>query len=271
MNAKLKILVTLLGLIINAIFWIFPNEGIITILIIWSTGAFLGASILMFLIKKQPLQISLFFSLGFLIALLLKIIYDTTFIDSTSHNLAGIAIILCVSFTIPFAIAGSFLVKIFILLANHKFKQAFLTMIIVLVVVLMIAIPVLLMKQKSNFQKKIKDKTLDTTQVIELYKKANKKGDIKAISTLSVHPNLPDSIQEKLSNSEIIDIRKSIAYDTDSEEILRKLAVDKEWEVRLAVAINKLTPIEILDNLQNDTNEDVRNIANSVIQQRKIK
>jgi len=98
MNAKLKILITLLGLIIQAISWFFPDKEISTILIIWSTGAFLGASILMFFIKKQPLQISLFFSLGGLITLLLKIIYYTTFIDSYSHNLAGCKLITCTNF-----------------------------------------------------------------------------------------------------------------------------------------------------------------------------
>ncbi|MBN2775978.1 MAG: hypothetical protein JXR31_17110 [Prolixibacteraceae bacterium] len=118
-------------------------------------------------------------------------------------------------------------------------------------------------------QKKLGFNNLDAVQVIDLYEKVSKEGDIAAISKIAVHPNLPDSIQEKLSDSEFMEIRRNISYETNSKEILIKLSSDKEWEVRLAVATNKLTPIEIIHNLQIDKNEDVRNIANSMIQKRK--
>ncbi len=274
MKAKLISLITLLGFIIGGMsYWFQPYNQMQLIgnymMIIRCTGVFFGALILMFFIKKEPFQISLFLAFGIMLAYFARLIYDITFWDSTSHNLAGIEIIIVAFITIPFVFAGSFFASIFILLAKHKFKQAFVTIITLLLVVLMMSIPILLIRQKSNFNKKIEDKTLDTTQVVQLYKKAIKKGDVEAISIIAVHPNLPDSIQKNLSNSEFIDVRKSIAFDTDSEEIIRKLSVDKEWEVRLAVTINNLTPIEILNNLQSDTNEDVRNFANSAIQNRK--
>lgn len=124
------------------------------------------------------------------------------------------------------------------------------------------------LESKLN-QKRLAYKTLDTVQVIALYEKMKRKGDIEAISKIAIHPNLPDSIKENLSNSEFMEIRRTIAFETDSEEILKKLSSDKEWEVRLAVATNKLTPLEIMDKLQSDTNENVRILANSMIQQRK--
>ena len=275
MKSKTIILIIIVGLIIGGIsYWFQPYNHPTTIFginiyFIWSIGTFLGALFLMIIFKKMPVQISLFLTLGVVIAVLLRIIYDTTFWDSTSHNLAGIEIIICGLITAPCAFAGSFLVSIFILFVKHKFKQAFVTLTIGLAVVLMIVIPAILIRQKPNFYKQIEDKTLDTTQVIQLYKKAIKKGDIKALSIIAVHPNLPDSIQKKLSDSEIMDVRRSIAWDTKSQKILKKLSGDKNWKVRQAVAMNKLTPKEIMDKLQIDANENVRNTVNSMIQQRK--
>ena len=97
-------------------------------------------------------------------------------------------------------------------------------------------------------------KTFDSREVVELYEKIIEDGDVEMISKIAVHPNLPDSLKKKLSNSENMEIRRSIAYDTESEEILRNLAVDTDGEVRLAVALNKATPIESKLKLQNDTN-----------------
>jgi len=274
MKTKLIILIILLGLIIGGIsYWFQPYNQMQLIggfiMIMRCTGFFLGALILMLFIKKEPFLISLFFTFGIMLAYFARFFYDVTFWDSTSHSLAGIEVIVVQFLTIPFVFAGSFFASTFILLAKHKFKQAFVTIIAMLLVVLMMSIPILLIRHRSKFNRQIQDKTLDTTHVVQLYKKAIKKGNVEAISIIAVHPNLPDSIQKKLSNSEFIDVRKRIAFDTDSEEILRKLSVDKDWEVRLAVTINKLTPIEILNNLQSDTIEDVRNFANSAIQNRK--
>ena len=99
MKSKITILIIIVGLIIGGIsYWFQPyNEMTIfgsNIYLIWSIGAFLGALFLMIIFKKMPVQISLFLTLGVVIAVLLRIIYDTTFWDSTSHNLAGIEIIL---------------------------------------------------------------------------------------------------------------------------------------------------------------------------------
>lgn len=109
---------------------------------------------------------------------------------------------------------------------------------------------------------------MDTNQVIKVYKKAIHRNNIRAIAAIAVHPNLPDSIQGKLSDSNIMEVRRSIAWSTKSQEILKNLSVDKNWEVRQAVAMNKSTPTEILNKLQTDNNEYVRDMANNTIQKR---
>jgi len=65
-----------------------------------------------------------------------------------------------------------------------------------------------------------------------------------------------------------MEVRRSIAWECESEEILLKLSTDKEWEVRNAVATNKATPPDILNRLCNDSNENVRNTADAMFQTR---
>ena len=167
------------------------------------------------------------------------------------------------AFLVPFVIC-LFVISIPVIFNKSKLKE----------VVISLVIGTILVFGTFNIeselrQKKLAYETYHAVQVTELYEKMMRKGDIDAISEIAVHPNLPDSIKENLSESKFMEIRRSIAFETDSEEILKKLSSDKEWEVRLAVATNKLTPIETMNKLQLDTNEDVRNIANSMVQQSK--
>ncbi|SNS52174.1 hypothetical protein SAMN06295967_111129 [Belliella buryatensis] len=123
--------------------------------------------------------------------------------------------------------------------------------------------------QSSNLYELTEDKTLDSFQVVEILNKAMKKDDVLAISNIAIHPNLPDSIQVKLSDSEIMEVRRKIAWETDSKDLLTKLSSDPEYEVRMAVISNKLTPLEIVYELQNDPNDYVKNTAFSMYQARK--
>ena len=117
MKAKVKIWIIIIGLIIGGISYWFQPYGQMTVLgihmyLIWSIGALLGALFLMLFIKKKPSQISLFLSLGVTLAILARIIYDTTFWDSTSHNLAPFEIIMGALITIPCAFLGTFLARL---------------------------------------------------------------------------------------------------------------------------------------------------------------
>lgn len=160
------------------------------------------------------------------------------------------------------------LTSILVLFTKQITKRVFISLTIGLAIVLMIGIPNLLTMRKVSLYQLTENKTLDTTQVIELYEKVVAKGDVKAISNIAVHPNLPDSLQGILSDSEVMEIRRSIAWDTDSKEMMQKLSKDNEWEVRNAVATNKFTPLKILIELQSDTNKYVRNTASSMSEQR---
>ena len=210
--------------------------------------------------------------LSVIIGIISVLIYNSLLAQVKPSNVIGVSnfmnalwknIPVIEAFLVP-SVLSLIVISLPVLFKKRKSKQ----------VIISIAIGVALilgtfkLESKLN-QKRLAYKTLDTFQVIALYEKMNNKGDIKAISEIAVHPNLPDSIKEKLSDSEFMEIRRNIAYETDSEEILKKLSSDKEWEVRLAVATNKLTPNETMKKLQIDTNEDVRNIANSMVQQRK--
>lgn len=168
-----------------------------------------------------------------------------------------------------FAGLSMMMTSISVLFTQHKSKHLIYSISIGLIFVLLTGIPELRKIQSSNLYELTEDKTLDSVRVIELYDKAMNKGDIRAISNIAIHPNLPESIQEKLSDSEMIEVRREIAWETDSEIILRKLSTDTEFEVRMAVAANKLTPLEIVNELQSDSNDYVKNTAFSMYQARK--
>lgn len=172
------------------------------------------------------------------------------------------------SFLLFFAIS-LIITSLLVLTNKQKAQRIFVSLTLGVAIILVMAIPEIMIRQKVAQFHKIKENDLSTVEVVELYEQALKKGDIKSLSNIAVHPNLPDSIQEILSDSESVEVRKSIAFQTQSEKILRKLSTDKEWEIRMAVAINKSTTYEIFERLRNDSNEDVRNTVNAISQAKK--
>ena len=107
-------------------------------------------------------------------------------------------------------------VSIPVLFKKGKFKEV----IVSVSIGVLIVVTTLIFEFRLR-QKKLAYNTLDTAQVMKLYEKAIKTDDIDAIVTIALHPNLPDSIQKKLSDSEFMEIRRNIAYETGSEEILK--------------------------------------------------
>ena len=224
--------------------------------------------------KLSKLKTRLLFSIAIgLIAVLIYILIK----EIKPFKLTGFSNILYALWII-FRIIETFLVffalsltttSILVLFTKHKANKVNISITIGLIVILIIVVPEVFIRQRNDIIKKSEDKTLNTTQVIKVYKKAINRNNKKAIAAIAVHPNLPDSIQEKLSDSQIIEVRRSIAWDTKSHKILKKLSMDKNWEVRQAVAMNKLIPIEIMDKLRSDINGNVRDMANTMIQQTK--
>jgi uncharacterized membrane protein YccC len=111
---RIRIGITLVGLIIGGIAcWFQPYDQNtvlgINMWLIMSMGAFIASFLLMLFVNEKPPKIALLVSLGVVLAVLARIIYDTTFYDSTSHNMAPFEIIICGIVTIPSAFVGVYL------------------------------------------------------------------------------------------------------------------------------------------------------------------
>lgn len=114
MKTKVTILITLVGILIGAIsYWFQPYNQLnvfgVKTRVIWSLGAFFGSLLLYTLLNEKALKIALLVSLGVILAIIFRIIYDTVFWNSTSHNLAPFEVIGCGMVTIPSAFAGAYL------------------------------------------------------------------------------------------------------------------------------------------------------------------
>lgn len=118
MKNKVGIGITLVGLTIGGIaYWFQPyNQMTVLGLHIWlimGIGAFLGSIVLILFLKGKPLKIAQFVTLGVALAVLARIIFDITFWDPTSHNLAPFEIIIAGIITFPSAIVGGYLGRLF--------------------------------------------------------------------------------------------------------------------------------------------------------------
>jgi hypothetical protein len=109
---RIRIGITLVGLIIGGLtYWLNPygELGIPESVLPLSLGAFLASFLLKLFEDEKSPKIALLVSLGIALAVLLRIIYDTVFVDSSSHNLAPFEIIICGIITIPSAFVGVYL------------------------------------------------------------------------------------------------------------------------------------------------------------------
>jgi uncharacterized membrane protein YfcA len=104
----------LAGLLIGALaYWFQPyNQTTVLGLNMWlimAIGAFLASALLIRYLYQKPPKIAMRVTLGVLLAILARIIYDTTLWDPTSHNLAPLEIIIAGIATLPCAFAGAYL------------------------------------------------------------------------------------------------------------------------------------------------------------------
>ena len=114
MKSKAGIVTTLTGAIIGGMaYWFQPyNQSTVLGINIWliiGIGAFIASFLLQLFVNEKPAKIALLVSLGVALAVLARIVYDVTFRDSTSHNLAPFEIIICGIVTVPSAFVGVFL------------------------------------------------------------------------------------------------------------------------------------------------------------------
>lgn len=109
-----KFWIILAGIMAGGIaYWFQPyNQSTmlgINIWLIMSTGVFITVFLLKLLSNDKPNKIALLVSSGVILAVFARIVYDVTFWDSTSHNLAPFEIVICAFVVLPVAFAGAYL------------------------------------------------------------------------------------------------------------------------------------------------------------------
>ena len=75
------------------------------------SGTLIGSLILTLILNKKPWIIGLLITLGIILSIIIRIIYDTLFWDSTSHNLAPFEVIIGGLQSLPTALLGAYLAK----------------------------------------------------------------------------------------------------------------------------------------------------------------
>lgn len=114
MEHKIGSSATLTGILIGGLaYWFQPYNQTtllgVNIWLIMGIGAFLGALLLIIFLRGKPSKIALLVALGVVIAIFARILYDTLFWDSTSHNLAPFELLLAGFVTVPCAFTGVYL------------------------------------------------------------------------------------------------------------------------------------------------------------------
>jgi len=117
MKTKVNIWVTLVGILIGAIsYWRIPygemNLLEINIWLFVGSGTLVGSLFSTLFFNQKPWKVGLLITLGVILAVIIRIIYDVTFWDSTSHNLAPFEVIFSGLQSVPMAFVGAYLAKI---------------------------------------------------------------------------------------------------------------------------------------------------------------
>ena len=117
MKATLKLWIIFVGLIVGGIsYWLNPYNELslmgVHIYLILCIGSLLASFFIQLLSSSNPVKIIFLLSLGTIIAIVIRIVYDTTFWDSTSHNLAPFEILITAFIIFPSAFAGVYLARL---------------------------------------------------------------------------------------------------------------------------------------------------------------
>ena len=111
-NDKLSLLIIGLSLLVGGIiYWTIPIDDIALLsrqfIVKWCLPVILIGLISFPIGKKRPLNSSILITIGFVSAIIVRIIYDTVIIDPTSHNLWPFEIVISICITFPIAFIGS--------------------------------------------------------------------------------------------------------------------------------------------------------------------
>lgn len=110
--------VIIVGMIVGGISYWFNEYNImeiggISIYWIIGVGSMFGSMLMGYKFKLKPAKSAKFISLGVMLSVLIRIIFDTAFVDSTSHNLAPFEVIIATAIAFPCALIGAYIAKLF--------------------------------------------------------------------------------------------------------------------------------------------------------------
>jgi hypothetical protein len=162
-----------------------------------------------------------------------------------------------------------FSTTLFIVVKEGLSKFLCYQIIFALIVVLIVGVPEYIKIKRTNLFNSTNKENLNSETIYSLYLKALDQDDVDALANLSKQRNISDSLENVLSESKHFEVRRAVGWNSKSKIILARLSNDLNYEVRMAVASNMLTPLKIVNRLQNDTNEIVKNTAFSMFQARK--
>ena len=125
MKATLKLWIIFVGLIVGGIsYWLNPYNELsllgVHIYLILSIGLVIASFFIQLFLSSNPKRTALLISLGAIIAIVLRIVYDTAFWDATSHNLAPFEILITAFIIFPSAFVGVCLARLIKWLERYK-------------------------------------------------------------------------------------------------------------------------------------------------------
>ncbi|MEI6139435.1 MAG: hypothetical protein WCP85_09230 [Mariniphaga sp.] len=115
-DKKNQLIVIFLGLLYAAItywpvFYMDINMVSRTFFIIWFSGALVIGCISVIFCKNEVLRSAAFVTIGFVLAVVLRIVYDSIG-DANSHNLAGIEVVIAVFYTFLGGLVGAIIGRV---------------------------------------------------------------------------------------------------------------------------------------------------------------
>lgn len=118
MKKKGKLWTIIAGIFIGGLtYWRIPyaemNMIDLNYWLLIGVGAIIGACLSTIFFHQKPFSAGLFITLGVVLSVLFRIIYDTVFWDASSHSLAGIEVVIACLQSLPPALIGAYAGVIF--------------------------------------------------------------------------------------------------------------------------------------------------------------
>ena len=115
---KSKYWIVFTGVLIGAVsYWRVPyadlNLNDLSTWLFVGSVSFIGGFVLKLAFRQAPFKLGLFTMLGVVASILLRIIYDVIILDTSSHNMAPIEIIITALQSFPVAVVGAYIAVLF--------------------------------------------------------------------------------------------------------------------------------------------------------------